>query len=555
MAEQPISTNPITAFWDSIRGKKAPVGTTSMAPGVVTGSTPGGPLMPGASAPGGGAGMPAVDPFDEAGVSGTAIWGGYVQIIERDPRLTGQMRWKTVSDMLANVSIVAASTRFFLNLVAKPNWQIEPARDVDEDTSSDAAKAVAEFVEDVLYDMASPWSRVVRRTGLYRFHGFGIAEWTAKHRDDGDIGLEDIEPRPCHTIERWQPDANGTILGVWQRSPQNGQLYWLPRPKLLYMVDDTLTDSPEGMGLFRHLIDPSDRIQRFLKLEGQGYERDLRGIPVARAPLAAINKAVRDGKMTKEDGVKAVEALKKFVKLQVKAEDTGLMLDSSVYQGITADGTTVSTKDMWGVELLTGTQNSLGELNTAIERLTADMARIIGTEQLLMGSNSRGSGGKSMSEDKSRNLYLMVNSTVGEIAEGVDRDIIGVICLMNGIPKELWPTAKTEDVSAKDVESIAAALRDMAQAGAVLAPDDPAINDLRDLMGVSRQPDRDDSWLAPELGPQGEMRAAQTEAPITPPPAQAPQLAGPKDAPPVSKSSDASQLRKWLERATTKRKR
>lgn len=428
---------------------------------------------------------PKVNPYEEAGVSGTAIFGGFVQVIERDPRLVGQNRYRTVSDMLANVSIVAAGTRFFLNLVAQPDWSFEPAEDLGDGQSSDAAKAAAELVETVLTDMATPWTRVCRRMGMYRFQGFGIHEWTAKKRTDGLIGLDDIESRPQHTIERWQPDDRGTILGVWQRSPQNGKLYWIPRQKTVYLVDDTLTDSPEGLGLFRQMVDPSDRIQRYLKLEGQGFERDLRGIPIGRAPIASLNAAVKAGEITKDEAKKALDGLKRFVKMQVKIEDTGMILDSSAYQSINTDGQTVSAKDMWGLELLTGSANSIAELGAAITRLNFDMARIMGVEVLMIGENS---GSRALSQDKSKNLYLMVNATVDDISEAVKRDVIGTICTLNNIPPELWPRAKVEDVAFKDVEAVTNALRNMALAGAVLAPDDPAINDVRALLGISAQP-------------------------------------------------------------------
>jgi len=40
------------------------------------------------------------------------------------------------------------------------------------------------------------------------------------------------------------------VIGVWQRHPQTGQLIGLPRGKLVYLVEDTLTDSPERCGSF-----------------------------------------------------------------------------------------------------------------------------------------------------------------------------------------------------------------------------------------------------------------------------------------------------------------
>jgi hypothetical protein len=436
---------------------------------------------------------PAVSPYKEAGTSGTAIFGGYVENIERDRKLSGTERYRTAADLLANVSIIAASVRYILNLTAAPRWTIKPAMDLG-DSSSDAAKEAAEFVQRVLFeDLNTSWTRLVRRTGMYRYHGFGIQEWTAIRRADGLIGFADIESRPQHTIEQWQVDEHGAVEGVWQRSPQTGALLWIPRAKTMYLVDDSLTDSPEGMGLFRHLVDPGERIRRYLKLEGQGYERELRGIPIGRAPLADIRAQVNAGSLTAAEGRAMVTGLRNFIKMEVKEKDTGLLLDSTPYNGITADGTTVSGTPKWGVELLTGEGGSFSDLGKAIDRLTHDMARIIGAESLLLGSGANGS--RALSEDKSKNLYLVVNGSLADIAEATNRDLIGALWSLNGLPDELRPHAEVEDAAFKDAAGIAATLRDMATAGAVLAPDDPAIDDLRALLGVSPQPERDPTDL------------------------------------------------------------
>src|SRR5437016_1076239 len=131
--------------------------------------------------------LPRARPFSEMGVSGTAVYAGYVLSPERSTKLIGQEKYRTFSDILANTAIVAAGVRYFLNIISKPNWSCEPADDSAE------ARKYADFVEELIGDMITPWDRIVRRSGTYRFHGFAIQEWTAKKRDDGKIGLLDIE--------------------------------------------------------------------------------------------------------------------------------------------------------------------------------------------------------------------------------------------------------------------------------------------------------------------------------------------------------------------------
>lgn len=419
-------------------------------------------------------------PNTEAGVSGTAVFGGFIDDGETNPALSQGNRYKTAANILANISVVAASVRYFLNLLANPKWTVTP---VDEQDA--AAVEAAEFVQEVIDALPSSWTRIVRRSGMYRFHGFSIQEWTAVRRDDGRTGFKGIDSRPQHTIERWDVSEDGTVFGVFQRSPQTGEELPIDRWKVIYMVDDTLTDSPDGMGWFRHLVEPASRLEEYLTLEKIGFERDLSGVPIARAPITALNRAVKAGHMSQADANTMIDGLKNFVKMEIKKKNTGMVLDSQPFENQTADGAQASSVAQWGVELLTGDPGSIEALGTAIQRINVEMARIIGTENIFTGSE--GSGSLALSKDKSTNLYLNINSTLDEMAEQYTKDFIGPLWVLNGFDAALMPKFTTEDVAFKDVEQVAAVLSDMASAGAVLAPDDPAINDVRDMLGVIRQ--------------------------------------------------------------------
>ena len=426
--------------------------------------------------------LPKTTPMKPMGVQGTAVFGGYIQTKERDHRVTGDRKWITYADIVANQSIVAAGVRYFLNLVGNADWSVEPADDSPE------AQEMADFCEDVMHDMATSWTRLARRSASYRFYGFGIQEWTAKRRDDGKIGFDDVEIRPQHTIERWAVDQTGTVEGVWQRSPQNGQQFFLPREKIIYLVDDMLTDAPDGMGLFRHIVEPAERLRRYLDLETKGFERDLRGIPIGRAPYSAISQLVTAGTLTLDQGKQLTDAIERFVQLQAKDNDTSIVLDSSPYISTTNAGTMVSSSPQWGVDLLTGTSSAFADIGSAINRLNTEIARVLSVEQLMLGS-AAGSGNRALSEDKSRGLYLTVNSTLGEVADALDRDFIGALWDLNGFDEKLRPHLATSDISFMMVTDVTSALQQMAQAGAVLAPNDPAIDDVRDLLGISRPPE------------------------------------------------------------------
>jgi hypothetical protein len=446
-------------------------------------------------------------PFKEIGVAGFAVHGGRIATRETNSLVSGTQRWVTYGEMVANTSIVAASVRYFLNIVAHAKWTVAPA------TDKGAGKAEAEFIDSVLNGMNTPWRRIARRAAQYRFMGFGVQEWIAKRRDEDEkIGLVDIEARPQHTVDRWAIDDGGSVLGVWQVSPQTGQSIYLPRNKIMYMVDDTLTDNPEGVGLYRHLVEPYLRLKKYLLLEGQGFERDLRGIPVGRVPYQALKAAMKAGKITETEYSRIVSAIENFVKLQSRAEDTSIVIDSAPYVVENDGGKSISGTPQYGLELLQGQASDFSALHQAIDRLNREMARVTSTEHLLLGGDS---GNRALSEDKSRNFYLICNGTLDDIVDAANKDIIAPLCDLNGIPEDLRPQLTHSDVSFRSVEEITGALGKMAAAGAVLAPDDPAINEVRQMLGLSEAAEMSPEMLGMLTGakPTEEQGAPDKEDP------------------------------------------
>jgi hypothetical protein len=420
--------------------------------------------------------LPRVKPYKEMGASGAMVSYGHVRTNETNSQLVGPEKYKTFANIIANTTTVAAGMRYFLNLISRPSWQFKPA---DE---TDAAQRAADFLQEVIENLETPWSNVVRSTGTYRFYGFSIQEWTAIKRDDGKIGLKDIERRPQYTITRWEMDEQGAIEGCWQREPIAGRELGLPRGKLFYVVDDTLSDSPEGLGLLRHVVDPANRLKEYLTQEGMGFMRDLQGIPMGRAPLAELRKRVAAGEMTQAQMDQAVDNLKDFVGLERKSNKTSLVLDSEPYLNQSDTANTFTGNPLWNIELLSGSAPGLGQVGAAIMRLNQEMARILGTEGMLLGADSAGSF--ALSKEKNSNLYLLANSVLRDIRLQAQKDIVWPIWSLNGFPEELMPELGVEDVQPKDVEQLARVLRELGAAGAPIAPDDEVQNFIRDLLGV-----------------------------------------------------------------------
>ena len=426
-------------------------------------------------------GKESASPTRTIGVPGYAIIDGYIETNEKNANLASvRERYKTYSEILANATIVAAGTRYFLNLVAKAKWTFAPAEHPE-------GEKYAKIAEEMLTtDPATPWHRIVRRAAMYRFYGFSIQEWTAKRRDDGLLTFGDIAPRPQLTIKRWDTEKDGRVLGIAQEDPNTYEEIYIPRAKILYMVDDTLSDSPEGLGLFRHLAAPAQRLFRYEQLEGFGFETDLRGIPIGRGPFSELRQMVTEGEITEVQRVEIEKPIRTFVENHIKTQKLGMMLDSATYVGQDENAKPSAVKQ-WDIELMKGSSTSFKENAAAIERVNREMARVLGVEQLMLGSDSAGSN--AMSRDKTSAFFLVVDGALLEVKEAVADDLLETIWKLNGFPKESKPTINTESIRFVDVEEVAIALRELALAGAPITPDDPVVAAVRENLGMPKPVD------------------------------------------------------------------
>lgn len=421
-------------------------------------------------------------PTTHVGTIGTRILQGYIQNGERNAELVGQRRYLTFSELLVNTSIVGAGVRYFLNLTAKSEWHFEPPVKMRD---SAEAREMADLTHEILHDMETPWHRVIRRAAMYKFYGFSIQAWTAKMREDGVIGFLDIEPRPQHTITRWDVTPAGQVHGVVQHSPLDEQDYYLPRSRLVYAVDDALSDSPEGVGLLRHIVPACRTLQRFEQLEGIGFDSDLRGIPIGRAPLEEMRDMLEDeDKNVDEAELNArLAPIESFMGNHVKSANLGLLLDSAVYESA-GENPTPSNVHKWAIELLKSTNSTQPEVNQAIRRLNYEIARVLGVQMLLLGEEK---GTQALSRDQSYNFAMTIDGTLMELKSVMQRDVLRTLWDLNGWDPKLMPLVKTDPVRFRDVTEITGALKDMTLA----APDprDPAHVDVRAILGITNMPE------------------------------------------------------------------
>lgn len=416
-----------------------------------------------------------VKPMREMGVSGATVVSGWIQDREKNPKLSYLQRNVNFEEMLANISIVGAGVRYFTALAASAKWTVTEAE-------GDTSRQYADFVELAMSEVENPWSDIVSQAVMHKFYGFSVQEWTAK-RDKvaGHVIFKSIDKRPQRTIERFDIDKDGGLIGFGQQTPISGEELYIPRAKTFYLVDDLLTDSPAGLGVLRHIFETCERLTNYHDLELQGFQKDLRNLPIARIPYAELNAAVDAGDMTEEKAQAAIRAMENVVKLVRKQPETGFAMDSKTYLSKSDTALNSTNTPQWDLTLLQGESPGLPEVAAAIERLQIEVSRVLGTEAMMLS----GGGSQALSKDKSTNLYLNVNATLENIAHVARKDLLDPLWKLNGFPDDMKPTFKVEEVNSTDAESVAAVMRDMATAGAPIMPDDEVVNDVRAMLGVS----------------------------------------------------------------------
>lgn len=448
-----------------------------------------------------GFGRKTVPTTQPTGTDGQAAPGGLITNNERSPDLVGRELYTTFINTIHQTVIVASAVRNYLALAGGVKWT-----PIANKAGGKDAEHGVKIVQDGLLENSSmprPFQTCVRKQAYFHFAGFAMHEWTIRRRADGMIVFADISHRPQSTIWRWdKPDEQTPLQGVEQLTVW-GNTYYVPRTRVWYTVDDTLTDSPAGMGVLRHAVEQCRRLQLFSKWEAFAYEKDLRGIPVGRAP---INQMLAEAKIDPKsqaaqpfiDG--RTKFLRDFLANHLKGNDNNqsMFFDSSHYidQG---PNKSVSAVPQWALDILSGDSGPLSEINQSIQRITWEVAALINAEWLLVG---RDSGAYQLHESKTAMYAQRVNGTTKDLGDTATNDLARTLVALNGLdPETCTPRLVAEPVSTEAITNVTKALLEMAQAGAPLMPDDPAIDQIRERLFLEAQPKISPNLALPQRPP------------------------------------------------------
>lgn len=429
------------------------------------------------------------------GGDGVQAYGGWLPSDERNAALIGQQKWLTFANA-HHTAIVATGLRYRSNLLASAKWHAE----ANPRGGRDAERAVDIVTQGLLTaQMERPWQLCVRKASMFQVNGFSLHEWSIKRRDDGMIVFADLGHRPPHTVQRWDKPSEQAPWQAVAQLTRAGNEYIIPRNRLWYCWDDTLTDMPDGVGLMRHVIELVRRLGVLEGLEGLAYESDVRGMPIGRAPIEELKKMAEAAVGVGADSSKIkgfiqdrTRNLTSQLENVIKSPDKlqWLMLDSATYRS--ADQNSVTAVQKWAFDLLRGDARGLMELDKVIGRLQLEIARVFGIEFVMMGAGS--SGSKAMHADKTSMLAASLNGALSEMGASATRDLARPLVALNGLdPDTCTPTLVAESIDSQDVTTACQALLYLSQAG--LQQNDEAIPVIRGWLGLPEAPEPDPAMM------------------------------------------------------------
>lgn len=437
---------------------------------------------------------------------------------EKSRSLQGQQRWVTYDNLLMLLPGVAAAVRAWLLWSSSVRW-----RAAENPNGGVHATACAELVQQGLLDarMASPWRTGVVPSQLHGAANKGFALHAKGTRRDrkGRIVYSDLGHRPQHTIEKWlKADETKSWTGVEQRGP-SGKLYPLDRDELFYSASRDLTDSPEGVGLFRHIVDSERFRTRFRQLLAVAFDTDVNGILVGRGPLAKLARiattplADGGGGIDPEDTA-AVQAfvdrytssMNDLLENHIVTPNRSLFLDSQTHVAQKADKSEVPTLVYeWSIETIKSTIGSLPELRQEIRELDREALRLWFAEWLMMGGDT---GTQAMHTDKTSMMGFAIDGWLDRITVDADRDLVWPLVAKNGYdPEECAPTLHREAVMQ---DALKAAQMLKALHDAALSDDDEAPDVIR---GWSELPPRPKVKPGTTPAPKGKPKPTNEDLP------------------------------------------
>lgn len=451
--------------------------------------------------------------FTDYGSYGLRQFGGWVRE-EFLPELTGRQGARVYREMLDNSATIGSMIFAVQQAMRGVRWRVEAAND------SAQAQKEAEFVDSLRDDMSHTWDSFVTEALSMLGYGFSIHELVYKRRmgpqpdngrdptkerpsskfNDGRIGWRRLPIRGQDVVLKWFFDPNGQVRGVTQQ-PWVGTLIDIPIEKLLLFRPLLHKNNPEGRSCLRNCYRSYYFTKRLEEMEAILIER-MSGFPVLYVPTSLMDMAnapLAPGQTTNPQQAAAKAALESYKNIVTGVrvnEQMGLLLPSDMFKD--ADGKNSATR-MYEFQLVTPQRSRGGsETDKMINRHKIDTLMTLICDFLMMGHEVRGTNNLSITRVDM--FYSAIEGWLTSVADVLNRYGLPRLWEMNGLDQDLMPKILPDMPQRLDLDSLGAFIKNLAQSGMPLFPDDELQEFIREAAGFPQL--EDDDGEKDRTGPQ-----------------------------------------------------
>lgn len=304
-------------------------------------------------------------------------------------------------------------------------------------------------------------------------YGFSLFEIVARRPSEnpnGWVTLKKLAPRAQWTIDHFETDRNGDVLGVWQTATTRSS--YLPYEKLLHFRTASRQNDPAGLSVLRSAYQPWYFARRIQEIEAVAIERELNGLPLVRIPSEYMAPDATDAQRA---FVTAISNIARDVK---RNEQGFVILPSDVYEDADGKLTDIRLVDF---ELIASQGKRDIDTNTVVIRYQQDMARSALADFVMLGVNDRGSF--ALSKSKADLFLQALTGYVSAIASVLNRKLVPKLLGWNGIPMAEAPKIVFGRVAPVDLGELGNYIQRVGGIGVSLT-DEASQTYLRDAAGL-----------------------------------------------------------------------
>lgn len=383
-------------------------------------------------------------------------------------QLRGRQGVKKYREMSENDAVIGAILHSMTMMIRSIEWRVEGESDEAND-----------FVRSVMYGMDDKsWEEFISDVLTMLPYGFSVFEMVPRRDKDGLIRMKKLAGRSQWTIDRFETNQNGDVLGVWQVAAQKN--VFIPYPRLLHFRTTSISGEPSGRSVLRSGYTSWRAANNIRYFEGVGIERELNGLPVVRIPSEYMAADASDAQ-------KALFNQMKTIARDVKRNEQGyIILPSDRY----ADEDGKQTNNLM-VEFDLIASKGTRDIKTGevILRYEQAIARSVMADFVMLGANDRGSF--ALSKSKAELFLKALEGYADTIAAQLNRKLLPYLWELNGMNPDTMPKIARGRVAPVDIDELGQYIQRLAMSGVDFFPDDTTENHLRDVAGLpARNPNK-----------------------------------------------------------------